>query len=215
MELIIAVVLLAVFFILRSSETSKSASTDRVLGDAQLQKDEWIGRVVDQELTDRLEDDIQCAWDAYFHNEYMAHNHEMPDSARHILEEVNAAHREMGWDEIPEKYYYRYLLKDNRNHTLRILLANRGKLTWADAYFGLKVDNNSQPTRLRRREQLQHDRQLVRYIDGKLREHGICENLYFTGPMGDGKPVPFGEEDPDLYGHYEWAPMISPWKFDK
>jgi hypothetical protein len=212
-DLIILVILIAGFLIFRSSDRAKSNAYDRNRSSWQSQHDAWISRVVDQELTDRLEEEIYAAKEEYDCNIWHPHytpNAAIPDSVRRIMDEVNAARREMHLQEIQESDYLDYLSnKTLRDHLLDILLANRGKLRSTPADFGFTVKNCSGPTRERRREHLENERQLIRYIDRKLKEHGIDEPLYFVGTIGiDKKTVPFGSEDPNEAGTYVWASSL-------
>lgn len=100
----------------------------------------------------------------------------------------------------------------DRMIALKILMANRGKLTKYDAEFGVKFYSSHET---RKREQETHAI-LVRFfnaVNSRLKEHGIDEEMYASADLGSTfKPIEV------IYGGKVcWRPMIrtSTWELSE
>jgi hypothetical protein len=208
MEVIILILLLIGFFIIRGNDRAADRSYNQWRDDRRQRQDAWIAIVSDKELENQLEEEIQQVHDEMWQQGYPF---TPPPSAAPLLERYNNAMRAMGWTELNESdFTHRLCVNDEvKKLMLRILLAQRGKLRWFDAYFGITIGPTGGSTQLRRRAALQHDKQLIKYLSDQLAKHGITEPVYFTGPNGSSKqPVLFGSEPEDAWGVFIWEPMV-------
>lgn len=228
MDLIILVVLLAGYFIIRSSGKIGHASYDAAIERNRLSESQFAASVYDDDVYWKIQDMLDGGTNA-----------KSPEW-KEAFEEIAAAYREMGWPlkngtSWPDEQWFWFIGRCEpckSDITRRILLANRGILSEWDAKQGIVFDPRKYCTKngnetpfpkvpaLSRRDwyvrQLRSDKQLGHYIVKKLREHGIQDeaffvpNCYGVSWKSDKHSVyRFGSEPEDVPGRLVFYPVLS------
>lgn len=158
--------------------------------DAAARQQEWLARVTDKNLEIELEDFI-------FHEK----NYDQ------IWAEVSEAYKDMPWNSDRTSILCCGYDRNDRNakEALRIMMAIRGKLIYDDAKYGIEQTKIQAPTRLQTRQVIANQLGFVKWIDSKLKEHGIDEQLVIEVTWDSVFTVDSCEW---RNGTYKWMPMI-------
>lgn len=167
-------------------------------------------KVIDKELEADLEDFIY-----------------KPENQDKVWEEVSKAYDEMPWKPEEEKFicldYLAAEKKFGRSYTakelaefisfyrqeaLRIMLANRGKISQYDRN-GFTIDKpRYTPTQRGREKATAESAGLVLWMQEKLKEHGVNEAVYIHHHSG--YFFPLCDKTKTYGGEYTWAPYLTP-----
>lgn len=200
MEFILFIILAVIIFGSKGSQSismriSDMESEDRVQKMYDREK-EWQNRVQDIELEDRIIKGLRNR------------DPELVKELEETIEKYPEASlgQSAGQLIVLDEYKYKGAERPEYNAT-RILMANRGKLTCNDSICGIKLSFIG-TTDYEREQYSLRIRDLVVWIDSKLREHGICEPLYYDNSF---YVWPWSEIfDRATHGTARWEPMLYP-----
>lgn len=115
--------------------------------------------------------------------------------------EVEKILLEIGW----HKQFSIFFERDREN-VLRLLMASKGKLLRKDAEIGVPSAVYGLPENYDQAHQNIESYELVKFIDERLRYHGVCEKMYIerTGVYN-----PLNENSAHIGGKYVWQPMLT------
>ena len=190
--LILLVVFLVVGFVGAAKDGFKTpAQQTREKFDAyEVEKSKWLAQVVDRNLEIELEDFV-------YRGDHAA-----------VRLAIQEAYAEMPWKGDTDYLGFTPASKEWRKEALRIMMARKGKLTTMDAEYGIQNSGFSAPTVKMMQEQNTASANFVIWIDGQLRQHGICEDLYIES--GPNAAFLLTEPNKIRNGTYKWEPAISP-----
>lgn len=193
------------------SKTKKIEQNNQNATDIYLsRKNNFEERVLDRKLEADLEDMI-----------YHMDDYDM------IWSEVSKAFNEMPWKKEDEKFICLHpemvdivfgkgtctkkqkeqIVSNHRTEVLRIMMANRGKLTQKDVNKGIYTPGQCAPT-VRLGEQWNTESaNFVLWMNSKLKEHGIEEDIYLCI---NNEFFSINEETKTRSGKYVWFPEIPP-----
>ena len=190
--LILLVVFLIVGFVGAAKDGFKTPAqqTQEKFDAYEVKKSKWLAQVVDRNLEIELEDFV-------YRGDHAA-----------VKAAIQEAYAEMPWKGATDYMGFTPASKEWRKEALRIMMARKGKLTSMDAEYGIQNSGFSAPTVKMMQEQNTATANFVIWIDGQLRQHGICEDLYIES----GPNVAFLLTEPNKIrnGTYKWEPAISP-----
>ncbi len=177
-----------------------------------LRKEKWLEQVTDRALEMELEDMI-----------YRGRNYDM--IRREVVEAFTAIQQANKIEDMmclhPEEIAFRYgksaytkkqrenIAAEHRKNVQRVMMANRGKLVWHDAWSGVTSWGYGAPTVLMGYEWNEESADFVRWIDSKLRERGIRETLYVTTLLNEKERYVLVGENRKRHGTYKWEPALD------
>ena len=148
------------------------------------------------------------------------------ENCEQIWKEVKEAYDEMPWkkekdkvmclcaDDVKTKFgigaYNREerekIAASHRQEALRIMMAKRGKLRFFDALYGIEYGGCGVLNRATLKEWDKECADFVLWIDRKLKEHGVNEELYIILPLNEACRI---EDSKYEKGAYRWKPAIQ------
>lgn len=174
-----------------------------------LRKEKWLEQVTDRALEMELEDMI-----------YKGKNYNM--IRQEVVEAFTEIHQAYKIDDMmclhPEDIVMRYgksaytkkqredIAAEHRKNVQRVMMANRGKLVWYDAWSGIPSWGFGAPTTLMGYEWNEESADFVTWIDSKLRERGIQEKLYVVTLLNERHMLHANKKRP---GTYKWEPALD------
>ena len=178
-------------------------------GTYEQRKGEWLKRVTDKTLENLLERQI-----------YNMEDYEQ------IWKEVKEAYDEMPWKKEKDKYIClcaddvktkfgrgtysqeerEKIAASHRQEALRIMMAKRGKLRFFDALHGIEYGGCGVLNQATLKEWDKECADLVLWVDSKLKEHGVNEELYIILPLNEACRI---EDSKYEKGAYRWKPAIQ------
>ena len=206
--ILVFIIGVAVIAIIGASSSDYETPQQKQMKYAQ-RKSEWESKVVDRNLEIELEDYV-----------YRGNRAEVEKA---VLE----AYAQMPWKKeighicfTPEEVYHYFgrgaftkkeretIAQSNRTEALRILLAQKGKLRYGDAHFGIANNGFGAPTTKMMHEWNTDSANFALWINEQLKKHGVDEPMYIeTSP---GVVFRLTEENKFRNGSYIWEPVISP-----
>ena len=98
-------------------------------------------------------------------------------------------------------------LNFDKTDAIRVYLAKQGKLMMHDARHGISVKSGEQ-TSIGMKKEMQDRRQFVFWINSRLIDHGICEDIFIQN-YGTHQCYSLNDKD-HIGGYYMWRPSIYP-----
>lgn len=208
--MILLIVLAVLGYMFEDSATSNAPhAREKREKERKLRREEWLQKVTDKGLEMELEDMI-----------YRGRNYDM--IRREVAEAFTEIHQADKIEDMmclhPEDIAFRYgksaytkkqredIAAAHRKNVQRVMMANRGKLVWYDAWSGIPSWGFGAPTVLMGYEWNEESADFVSWIDSKLREHGIQEKLYVVTLLNEKYAL---ETNRKLKGSYMWEPALD------
>lgn len=194
------------------SETKRAQSDfETTMAIRNARRSEFERKVIDRELEADLEDFV-----------YNTSNYDK------VWSEVSKAFDEMPWKPDDEKFIcicpeavdavfgkgtYTKKQKEQiaanyRKEALRIMMANRGKLMWNDARFGIHTIGDGAPTTRIAEQWNKETANFILWINQKLKDHGVNEMVLLEFGCGYNNWYQITEENKIKCGTYHWFPEI-------
>ena len=151
----------------------------------QLNQSNWERKVVDVQLEDELIEMLTFQYEAFIEKYW----NEIESTAEEI------------WGD----YYKQDTSMLTGDNIIRVLMANRGKLTRSDAGSGIHANEDSWKNGNDQRRDIRYTTKLVFWIDKKLKEHGVNEQLLSQGGLDH--YIVRGDHE---FFWYTWKPIIMP-----
>lgn len=145
-----------------------------------IEMERWLSEVCDDALYEEIE--------------YYVHDLANMFEVRKV---VHAAFKEAGMTS------FKYDEKD----AIRVYLAYKGKLLREDAENGISVWYGKEQTVRDQNEAIENRKKFALWIDSKLKEHGIDEDMFLCSGAGKFFTLDYDEAMP---GRYMWRPTIYP-----
>ena len=208
--LIVLIALAILGYMLEDPATSNSPhAREQREKERKLRKEKWLEQVTDRKLEFELEDMI-----------YRGRNYDM--IRQEVVEAFTEIHQANKIEDMmclhPEDIVLRYgksaytkkqrenIAAAHRETVQRVMMANRGKLMWHDAWSGIPSWGFGAPTTLMMYEWNEESADFVNWMDSKLREHGIQEELYVVTLLNEKYAL---ETNRKMKGSYMWEPALD------
>lgn len=208
--LIVLIVLAILGYMIEDPATSNSPHAREQRGkERKSRREKWLEQVTDRALEMELEDMI-----------YRGINYNM--IRQEVVDAFTEIHQAYKIDDMmclhPEDIALRYgksaytkkqreeIAAEHRKNVQRVMMANRGKLLWFDAWSGIPSWGFGAPTTLMGYERNEESANFVSWIDTKLRERGIQEKLYVVTLLNERYMLDTNRKRP---GKYKWEPALD------
>lgn len=183
----------------KSAHKRAQEEYDSIHAEDESRRVQWMSMVTDKKLEAELEDklyhresavmsELASSWGNYYDG----------DMPKLIVQNKETRYR---FIECPSQYQC-----VNSLTLLRMLMANRGLLTFGDAELGMEISLNMGDTTLQRERNYDEQLDFARAIDVKLKNSGISETMYI---YLDGTCKYFSIDERRIGGKIMWRPMIS------
>ena len=203
MALVLFVLLAAYFLIRVGSDKAAHREAEKEFESVKLEDDcaksDWERRATNKELESELEEkiysrdedvleELKSIWNVYYNVEFPSIVHNDKKNMRFLYDGIG--------NEITDY------------NCLRILMCNRGFLTWYDAVHGIPIVKCGNTTK---RAQLCYENMIrfVKRMDEGLRKRNIHESVYLE--LTDGTIYSLDEQSSHI-GAIKWRPAISTFK---